>query len=217
MNRVVLLVALLGLVAVGSSSCNVVGRCMNLRQMSYGVTRLDEAKGAKSTPVRLRIVNRSEDYMLVRDVVSPDVIDGTLAPMQGPARGALTTDAGEILFDPRPQGETGPVFSRGLIPPGKALEVELSVRPVATPDPMKVYYTSLTEKEILQLARFQETTHKATGEIRFVPWSGEQLQKAAQERGPLRSKKLGRIYMTEELLKGMNCKAELPYSFGITE
>jgi len=210
------------LAALLAGGC-ITGRCIPPKELTYKVLRDDDVSKGKATTVVLEVLNRSANFMLVDRITGDHLPDWAPTSLLSPEPGALerAADGTSYNYNPAAQQETPPLFSRGLIPPGKRLKMGVTVVPGNEELFFRVHYRGLNSKEASTHLWFPEVVDGKPSPGRFVRWAEAQLTEVAAQSGEKadeRSSLLG-VILVDETWPGTAapCHVDLPYKFSLAE
>lgn len=214
-TRTSLVVLLLASLAV---SCGP-GQCLDLKELSYKLTRPDVIEAGKETKVVLTIANKSGLFMLVRNLSGKQLVRGRGDAMVGSESGALTPskDGAAWTYDPAADDETPPVFAWGLIPPGSHLKVEVPILPAGEDATFTAHYLGLSAQEVSQWVFFERSRGAGGGKRTFKRMSASEVEKAGQDAAEGKGADLFKTVILHEKLSSADarCAADLPYKFSL--
>jgi len=136
---------------VAAAGCKS-GACVDLKELTYKITRDGDMEAGKAGGATLSVTNRSDRYMLVERIGGAGIAPGSARTFTKSMYGALSKskDGKSYHHDQLAQQQTPPLFAHGLIPPGQRAGFPLTLLPVEARGELVVHYRALTPLQAAQ-------------------------------------------------------------------
>jgi hypothetical protein len=200
------------------------GICVDAEELTYKITRDDSLKKNKRGRVVVDLVNRSDRFLLVERISGPHIAAGMADSLLGSEPGSLEPleDGSGYFFNMLAQQETPAVMSRGLLPPGQRLRMEVMILPKKDQGVFKVYYRGLDSIEAVRHlffpAELQDGRFDYSRLIRLTQEDLQAILATQPENSDQRQDAFALVVVSEAMAREpARCEVELPYKFSFTK